>query len=229
MSSHSRNSGRLRLAAGLAGMAALIAAGGAAAGPLAPGASIATTGTTLLEQPHLEGTIAIPGLVQSFSLTTPTGVVTGSLSEEVIHSVDNSYDFYWSVTNDASSLGRIDSLTLQNFMQDPSSLLVADFRLDSRGTVGSSFASRSPGDGNKIVFSFAGGLAPGETTHWLMLDSKALAFDSVGRATLTGLDGGLSASFGAVMPAVPEAPTSLLLGLGLAGIAMRARQRAHSI
>ncbi len=107
--------------------------------------------------------------------------------------VDGTIDFYWRVFVDSESSGALGSFRFGDFVAPEYD---ADYRTDGLGTVAPSSAHRFSGTFDSFVnFDFAGGLQPGESSYFLLMDTtattyaKTAIFDvtNVGQTHISGL------------------------------------------
>jgi hypothetical protein len=197
--------------------AALLTAGMADAQVLFPGSSTLTPGTTVASEPHLAGLDVADEWVP-FSFISSTGLVKGKVQQSVTQSVDGTDDFYWRILLDGGSASRIKTITILGFMQDPSSALLANYRIDGLGDVPSSYASRTTGLGDKISFEMPNGVGPTQSSNFLFLDSKLGTYSRTGSFYLTALDGSSSPLYDTFVPGVPEPSAWAMACLGLLGV-----------
>jgi len=189
---------------------------------LAPGTTIPVFGTTLAASPSLDGTV-VQDRTRTFSFASATGSVTGQLEDRVVKADDGTFDFYWRISVDAGSTGRVFDLYLSNFTDELAHALVANYRLDGVGTVPVKAAARSA-DGSQITFDFSDGPAAGQTTYLLFLDTQATHYADTAFAKLGGTDGGISPALSTWSASpVPEAPASALMLAGGAALALLRR------
>lgn len=202
-------------------------------------------GTTSASQPQLAGTVVADRNVPfSFDLPVVFGVgggtVSGVIQERVIRSsLDGTLDFYWRVSNDASSKQPIGKVVVDNFL---ASTYDGNWRTDSLGDVGAKYGSHTA---DLVTFSFDdifdiirfGGIAPGTSSHLFYLDTQATAFSDTGTVTLKSFCtgdvssfcfGGQSSALSTYVPsAVPEpsAHAMLVMGLMVGGLLLRRNRR----
>jgi PEP-CTERM motif-containing protein len=209
----------------LAVSAALASAAPARAVLLTPGSTVALPGTTVAAEPQLAGVVQVDELIDfSFVGDDTGGLISGHVQQRVVLAVDGTIDFYWRVFVDSESSGALGSFRFGDFFAPEYD---ADYRTDGLGTVAPTSATRFSGAFDSFVnFDFAGGLQPGESSFFLLMDTtattyaKTAIFDvtNVGQTHISGL-------FDAYSPAevVPEPSTLALLGMGILGLARKRR------
>ena len=209
----------------LAVSAALASAAPARAVLLTPGSTVALPGTTVAAEPQLAGVVQVDELIDfSFVGDDTGGLISGHVQQRVVLAVDGTIDFYWRVFVDSESSGALGSFRFGDFFAPEYD---ADYRTDGLGTVAPTSATRFSGAFDSFVnFDFAGGLQPGESSFFLLMDTtattyaKTAIFDvtNVGQTHISGL-------FDAYSPAevVPEPSTLALLGIGILGLARKRR------
>ncbi len=148
------------------------AGGSITAQQLIPGGTVDTLGSGAL---GLAGSVVDSTVsIKPFTINTPDGTVTGQLQQMVVNANNGTCDCYWRVRLlPASAPGvRVKRLRISG-MDHPGAGLFADFRSDLLPLGVAPFeATRSAGIGSTITFKFDPGIAPGETSRWMFLDSQ---------------------------------------------------------
>ena len=187
---------------------ALSAAGDA--GPLAtppallPGTTQATLGTTLVDTPRLVGTQI---RTDTFSFLIPlasSGMITGTVELRLFSAgPGGECDVYTRVWVASAPTGsKVRQLRISGF-QHPASGLYGDYRLDLAGgpsVKAPATVARSVAPGRIITFDFPAGIAAGQSSRWVVLDSVAPNMELIGQLRLRANSGEYS---GAVATWVP--------------------------
>jgi hypothetical protein len=148
------------------------AGSGITAQQLIPGGIVDTLGSGAL---GLAGSVIDSTVsIKPFTINTPDGTVKGQLQQMVVNANDGTCDCYWRVrVLPASAPGWSMPLMRSRFTRTPGAGLFADFRSDLVPLGVAPFeATRSAGSGSTITFKFDPGIAPGETSRWVFLDSQ---------------------------------------------------------
>lgn len=208
----------------------------------APGSTL-LSGTTIALDPQLAGTV-VEDRITPFSFLVPPilgtggGTVSGSVQERVVRSVDGTLDFYWRVFNDAGSVQPIGPFTIAEFS---TTAYDGNWRIDG---LGDAPAIKANHDGSTVKFSFDdiwdivryGGVAPGDSSRFVFLDTDALSYGQTGSMTLgsfcpgslpTFCVGGQSTPMPTFAPSPVPEPSAVLMALVGAGVLLwRGTRRA---
>lgn len=239
------------LMSGLLCTAGLLISGTAAADPLPyPGGASTVwnglAGTTRAAEPQLMGTV-VEDTVTPFSYEgwytgfdanegsrTTYGNVTGAVRQQVVLSVDGTYDFYWRLhVNDDSFL----PVMLFNITGFPHATYNANWLSDSQGDVQPGGVAQSAA-GTEWAFVVyeppSHQLRRGEDSYWFFLDSQARGYTNTGSFSFTsgrdsgGLQteqwGGVSGTYATFAP-VPEPSPLALFPAGLLMLGAMRRYR----
>lgn len=149
---------------------------------------------------------------------TSSQFVSGTLQQQVYREDSGTLDFYYLVTNDASSIDGIARLTTTNFAGFTTDV---SYLTTPAGGTAPTGANRSPA-GNTIGFEFQVGginvLNPNHSSAWLEISTNATEFNFNGISSV--IDGG-AANLTTYSPvATPEPMSMSLLGAGLAGFGL---------
>jgi hypothetical protein len=182
------------------GVAVQTAGAGKLSSPLAPGGSVQTSGTDLVDSPQLAGELVVDE-IQTFSFMTPGGIVSGVLQQRVVDTGGICH-CYWRVqlTPNSSPTVRVNRLRITQF-KHPQANLLADFRDDilPRGT-GSTQAQRSAAPGNTITFKFEPGIGAGQASQAVFLTTQADSVTNFGGAQVRTDNGASSLKFSTYVP-----------------------------
>jgi hypothetical protein len=152
---------------------------------LATNVTIPVNSLSLAQAGNLAGTV-ISDRVVPFAITAASLKITGALQERVVQETGTqTLDFYYQIRNDSGSNGEISSLVTQNFSRFA---VAAGFRPDSLGDVGVVNASRDI-SGSTITINTQP-VAPGVSSHFILLMTNATASADHGLLTLQGSPSG---------------------------------------
>ena len=167
-------------------------------------------------------------MVSPFTYSTTAGTNTGTIESAVYQDADGGLDFYYQLTNDASSSTALARLTANSFLGFSTSLatILNGSTLTGTTFIDGTFVPAS-GDSNAIGsvigFSFSPPLvtneiSPGSSSVVMIISTNATQY-TLGNASV--IDGGTDTvrAFQPLNSSVPEPTTFALLGLGLLGFA----------
>jgi hypothetical protein len=174
--------------------------------------------TSVAISPGMVGTKVADTGVLSFSSST---FVSGTLEQQVYREAGGTLDFYYLVTNSASSKDNIGRMTTNNFAgftTDVSYLL-------SGGTMPTSADRSTAGDTIGFDFQVSGSntLQPGTSSDWLEISTNATQFSLIGTSNV--IDGGVGTVNTYSPTATPEPMSMSLMGAGLAGFGLLGLRR----
>jgi len=206
----------------------LVAAGDAAAATLNPGNISLLFGTTAAARAELAGTV-LEDTSRPFAIDLGGGLsITGTIQDRVVRSdIDGTLDFYYRITNDATSDG---SILFANRTDYSGVTTDVDWRIDGLGLVAPSFAFRNP-SGDEVTFFFTSlPIGPGGDSRFFFIKTDATMYNESGQGLLAGTGGsgnGASFVFPTFQPlqAVPLPPALWLFGSGVVGLMMLGRRR----
>jgi hypothetical protein len=187
------------------------------ANPVLPGGTVAPDVFTIDSTPPLLGDIS-----GAFDFTFGAGHLKGTWEEAVLVdplgvTCSGCLDFAYQVTLDPSSHFAISQLGVTRFFGYSTDVGY----VDESGDVAPNSVARGPAGGG-VFFTFAS-FPPGQNNAYLLVATNARTYDMAGGLGVFGTDGvhNVSGQIGGLFEPtpVPEPSTSLLLSLGLAGIA----------
>lgn len=134
---------------------------------------------------------------------TTSQYVSGTLEQEVYKESNGMLDFYYLVTNNASSVDSIGRLTTNNFTG-----FTTDVSYLTTGGTAPNDSDRS-GAGDTVGFDFHGvngnTLAPGTSSAWIEISTNATSFNFLGTSNV--IDGSVKSVDTYSPTAVPEPST----------------------
>lgn len=171
---------------------------------LLPGTTQATLGTDLVDTPRLIGTQI---RTDSFSFLIPlasSGVITGTVELRLFSAgPGGECDVYTRVRVASAPTGsKVRQLRISGF-QHPASGLYGDYRLDLAGgpsVKAPATVTRSVSPGRVITFDFPAGIAAGQSSRWVVLDSVAPTMELIGQLRLRASSGEYSAAVATWVP-----------------------------
>lgn len=205
-----------------------VAAGDAAAATLNPGNIVPLFGTTAAARPELAG-VVLEDTLRPFTIDLGGGLsITGTVQDRVVRSdIDGTLDFYYRITNDATSDGSILFADRTNYSGATTDV---DWRIDGLGIDAPSFAFRHP-SGNEVTFFFTSTpIGPGADSRFFFIKTGATAYNEGGQGLLAGAGAsgyGASVLFPTFQP-VPVPAALWLFASGIVGLVVLTRRHARS-
>ncbi len=202
---------RRRCALAAALVTSLAAAGVASASPVAPGRTVALSGTTAAAEPARTGTVVRDELIP-FSIPGPAGVVIqGIYQDRVIANADGAlvFDPRIHTLSNPSGPGFIVRAEIRGFGGVSTDV---DYHTDGFGDVGPNDVTRSGGTGDELAFRYNPALIePPDEGRFLSILTDATEHAPIGSVTLyaqndPGADVFSTTLTGTSAPAVPCAP-----------------------
>jgi len=198
--------------------------------PVGVGQTVALPGTTLAAEPNLAGTVLFDN-VYSFNQTFGTDVYVGSVQERVVQETGSgTLDFYWRVFNTGTP--GIDA-TLGDFrvgnFNIPSTPVNLNYRTDGLGSVAPGSAERFTGSfANYFNYLFPNGIAPGESSYFLLAETSATNFAQNAGFDLTNVGETQIVYTGVQVSPIPEPATCAVMAVGLGVMWFAIRRRKSS-
>ncbi len=204
----------------------------AQAGTVSPGSTVALSGTTVVAEPDLAGTI-VQDDVTPFTICCNNGNtgapvdITGTVQERVVLAADGYYDFYWRVSVDSTSTAALGYFRLGDVGALTANYNV-NYRTDGLGSTAPVSITRFSGSqASDYNFNFVpGGIAPGSTSFFLFMDTTATSYGKTALYDLTDLGQDLiSTSFATWGPAAVPLPATAWLFSSAFGALVLMRRR----
>ncbi|NUP11931.1 MAG: hypothetical protein HOW73_38280 [Polyangiaceae bacterium] len=154
---------------------------------LPAGATVSLSGSTYASDSSLGGTIE-DDRVLSFDCSDGSGTLKGTLQTRIVRNGLGELDFYYRVTNDASSDAGISQVSARKFPESkPGNQdgVWVDFRPDGDGDVGPKTAHRSD-DGTVVDFMFSENnhVEPGHSSLFMFVRPSLGGHDDNGVTTI---------------------------------------------
>ena len=203
--------------------------------PVAVSSTVSLPGTTLVAEPNLAGTVLLDNLYSfNQTLTSPTGgpeTFVGTVQERVVRETGSgTLDFYWRVMNTGTAGldANIGDFRVGSF-NIPSTPVNLNYRIDGLGSVAPTSAQRFTGSfSNYFNFIFPNGIAPGQSSNFMLAETSATAYTQNASFDLTNIGESQIVFTGVQVSPVPE-PTELALmlsGIGLLGFIASRRNKS---
>ena len=201
-----------------------------------PGAVPLPDGMTVfpgLVAPGTNPGILLADLVVPGNYTTTSGTNSFTLQTAVYRDTSGTLDFYYQLSNSASSATALARLSLTNF---GTSMTSVGFRVDGASLTGTSFANgtiapvsadRST-DGTVVGFNFnvpaSAEIMPGQTSNVLVISTDATSYTN---GNFSVIDGGAATGPAYQPVSVPEPSSVALFGIPVLLLLCRNRARAR--